>query len=299
MGIRYELATNDNRSMSTMQFKEYYQDKNTSPAMLSDLLIRVFTQALFPLYRDQKIVERKYRKFYFLPRYERGEYTIIDDVAKHSRFYNTESGMLELSGTTQPLHNPGLSLRPNPSDNNCPFYRLFESNRLIGLSQAHGDLNPRNLLIDRDGQFHIIDFSEMKDAEKGTRFLDLVRLESETKIKLTDLESKGIASRLAIEELLVESTTLVELERLGLFPMTPEALKMIAVVYALRKSARVLADENTMERQVDFEYKLGLLAQTLRLALFSDYITEIQQEYAVIAAALLAEHLLKICSNQS
>ena len=293
MGIKYELATADNHSFAMMQFKDYFAVEDQTPKNLEDLITRVFTEALFPLYREQKLLSRRFRRYYFLPKADRGEFGDIEDIAKHSRFYDPAKDVLLVPGWATPLPNPGVFLRQNANAPDSAYNFLFDTNRLLGISRAHGDLNPRNLLIDRSGQFHIIDFSEMKDAEKGTRFLDLVRLEAETKFKLAQVTEATLVDMIVSEELLVGASSLFELERLRLFPTVPHTCKMVAVAYALRKAARTIAGESQKETEIDFEYKLGLLAQTLRLALFKEYITPVQLEFAVISAALLADHLMK------
>jgi hypothetical protein len=154
-------------------------------------------------------------------------------------------------------------------------------------------MNPRNLLIDGIGNIYLIDFSEMKDEEKGTRFLDMVRLEAETKFKLAVLDSQSLDAFIAMEQLLIEARTLEDINRIRSLPLEAEARKMIAAVCALRQVARQISTEPADDPALDYEYKLGLLAQTLRISLFGNYLTEVEQEYAVVSSALLTDWLIQ------
>lgn len=50
--------------------------------------------------------------------------------------------------------------------------------------------------------------------------------------------------------------------------------------------------EDIGDNQFYIEYMLGLLAQTLRIAIFKEYVNELQQEFAVLSAAFISHRLL-------
>ena len=285
-----EIATTDNRNFRDERFADFYSAR--APEDIEPLLEAIFIQSLCPLYKQQVITEKKYYRYYFLPRSDQGEFRTIESICKESNFWEPNREELRIPGIPKALRNPGISLVPGGDGNSSDFYTLFAKSRRIGLSMAHGDLNPRNLLIDGVGHFHIIDFSEMKDLERGTRFLDLTRLEVEIKFKLARSAESSLIGFVGVENLLVGSTSISDFERLKQLPLDPEARKMLVAVTTLRELARRIVSEKEPEVLTDYEYKLGLLAQTLRIALFSDYLAKVQQEFAVISAALLSDWLL-------
>jgi len=292
-----EYATGDNKGYSVQQFADFYRERSAEE--IGDLLSRVLGQALYPFYRRQVSKQKAARKLYFLPRLHQGEYDQIAETAKRSRFYQPNGDTLLLPGIGTALPNPGIHLRPPPESTtpDSPYGRFFLSKRPVGLCFAHGDLNPRNFLIDGIGNVHLIDFCEMK--REGARFLDFVRLESEIKFKLTEVTSASLESILALESLLVEASTEKQLERLKQLPLDTLAQKMVYAVVALRQIARSICDEKVNDLQFDAEYKLGLLVQTMRISLFQDYPSESQREFAVLSSAMLIHRLDSLfCANE-
>lgn len=288
MAMVQELATGDNRDFSVRQFEDFYRDSTGSD--VASLLRRVFCQALFPLYQNQKMANRRFSAHYYLPRHQ--EYSDIVSLCERSSYYDSLTDGLRVPGFDRVLPNPGKFLRPRNDDPSCAYYRLFGRPRPVGLSRAHGDLNPRNLLIDGIGNIHLIDFTEMKDADKGTRFLDLARLEAEIKFRLTRMVRTQLQSFVSLEQLTLQARSSEEYTRLSQLPLTAEAEKMLLSVVTLRRSAMEICTTKTSMLDVDYEYKLGLLGQSLRIALFGDYLDEIQREFAVISAAFLVDWLL-------
>lgn len=283
-----EYASADNKSYAVQQFAGFYRQRSAEE--ISDLLSQVMGQALYPFYRQQVCKPRAAKKLYFLPRVRRGEYEQIAKMAQQSRFYQQSDDTLRLPGIDAPLPNPGIYLRPprqaTPDD---PYNRFFISKRPVGICLAHGDLNPRNLLIDGIGNIHLIDFSEMKPER--ARFMDFTRLEAEIKFKLTEVSSASLESFLALESLLIESSSAKQLERIKQLPLESWARKMVHTIIALRQTARSICHEKVNDLQFNVEYKLGLLCQTMRLSLFQDYLSQSQSELAVLSSALLIHRL--------
>jgi hypothetical protein len=290
-----EYATGDNKGYSVQQFADFYQERSAEE--IDDLLNRVLGQALYPFYRKQMCKQEVARRLYFLPRLHQGEYDQIAELAKRSSFYQSSDDTLRLPGIDTPLSNPGIYLRPPPESAapDSPYGRFFLLKRPVGLCFTHGDLNPRNFLIDGIGNVHLIDFCEMR--RDGARFMDFVRLEAEVKFKLTEVTPASLESMLALESLLVEASTEKQLERLKQLPLGVLARKMVYAVAALRQIARSICEEAIDDLQFDAEYKLGLLAQTMRISLFQDYLNEPQREFAVLSSALLVHRLDNLFST--
>jgi hypothetical protein len=291
-----EYATGDNRDYSVQQFADYYRDHSAEE--IAGLLHRVLGQALHPFYQRQAFKQKAARRLYPLPRLHQGDYDQIAEIARRSRFYQSSDNTLLLPGIDTPLPNPGIHLRPPPESAtpDSPYGQLFLSKQPVGLCFTHGDLNPRNLLVDGIGNVHLIDFCEMK--RESARFLDFVRLEAEIKFKLTEVTASSLESLLALESLLVEASTKPQLERLKQLPLTTTARKMVHAATALRQTARsICAEKEKIDNlQLDTEYKLGLLARTMRISLFQDYLSESQREFAVLSSALLAHRLSDLFS---
>ena len=285
-----EYATGSNNDYSVYQFGEFYL--NQGPDEIGDLLKKVLGQALLPFYRKQSYSDRTIKQLYFLPRLHQGEYDRIDAISRHSKYYHAEDDTLVLPVRKTALPNPGTYLKPppkSPINPDSPHAKFFLSKREMGLCLIHGDLNPRNFLIDGIGNIHIIDFCEMKF--EGSRFADFVRIEVETKFRLAKITTASLDAMLALESLLVDSNSQEDLDRLRQLPLDVEFRKMAYAVITLRQIARSICDEKTSDERFGVEYKLGLLAQTMRISLFQDYLSETQQEFAVLSSALLIDYL--------
>jgi hypothetical protein len=116
-------------------------------------------------------------------------------------------------------------------------------------------------------------------------------LEAEIKFKLHELTPNTLLNSISLEILLAWSISDYELECLKKLPFENEYKKMLMAVITLRQVSRKICTEKITDEDFDREYKLGLLSQTLRISLFRDYISEQQQELAVISASLLVNHL--------
>lgn len=285
--IIIEYATGANYDYSVKQFADFYREK--SAAEVENLIFSVLRQAMFPFYKNQKLEQKAAKQFYYLPRLHQGEFEQIDAIAQRSKYFLDDE--LNISIIPKKLPVPGTYLRPNKEglESNSPYGRLFVAKRSMGTCYVHGDLNPRNFLVDGIGNIHLIDFSEMKEG--WARFLDFVRLEVEIKFKLTEFLPSSLDSMLAVETLLVNLVSPSESGLLKSLPLEPSTQKMICAVTALRKTAWSLCEKSENEATFNLEYKIGLLAQTLRISLFQDYLSEVQQEFAVLSSAMLIDHI--------
>jgi serine/threonine protein kinase len=288
--VVFEYATGDNRSYEVFQFAEFYRTKPIE--QIVNLLRKLFSQVLWPFYQTQLFKSRSASRLYFLPRLDQGEFEKLDEITRRSHLYDPERDGIAL--TDQLFPNPATILRPIDNDSTCAYHKLFAEKRNAGLCLVHGDVNPRNFLVDGIGNVHIIDFAAMK--EEGGRFLDFARLEAEIKFKLTDVEPtrEEMFSLVAVERLLVEACDDKGLTMVVHLPFTGKIARMVAAVTALRQAARSICQEVIEDIDFELEYKTALLAQTLRISLYEDYLNQSQEEFAVVSAAILANRLLKL-----
>jgi hypothetical protein len=287
--IVMEYASADNRTHTTSQFANYYHEKTSRE--IAELLNRVLGQALFPLYRTQEIKPRALRKIYFLPIPERGEADEISKIAQKSCYYDQVMEQICIPEMGLILPNPGELLKPSSGSGNAsPYSKLFGNSYPFGLCLSHGDLNPRNFLIDGVNNIHLIDFTEMKP--ESPRFKDFTRIEAEIKFKLVEINKENFNSLLALEFLLAEAKTPEQLKRIEILPLNANTAKLVTSVSIIRSQARRICMEDIGDNQFYIEYMLGLLAQTLRIAIFKEYVNELQQEFAVLSAAFISHRLL-------
>ncbi|GEM_PF-1395740 len=290
--VVFEYATGDNRSYEVRQFAEFYRTQPSEQVV--SLLSKLFGQVLWPFYQTQMFKHRSASRLYFLPRLDQGEFDRLAEVARRSHFYDPDRDKIVLPNQQEPLANPATLLRPASEDPTCAYHRLFLEKRNAGLCLVHGDINPRNFLVDGIGNVHIIDFAAMK--EEGGRFLDFARLETEIKFKLTDVgpTREEILSLTSVERMLTEASNDTALTMVLNLPFTDKVAKMVAAVAALRQTARSICQEKIEDIDFELEYKTALLAQTLRTSLYEGYLDQPQQEFAVVSAALITQHLLKL-----
>jgi hypothetical protein len=290
--VMFEYATADNRSYDVRQFAEFFRSERTE--QVASLLRKLFGQALWPFYQSQIFKERSASRLYFLPRLDRGEFDKIDHIVHHSHFYDSNRDGLILPGQKEFLVNPASILRPVKDDPCCAYHELFLEKRNACLCLVHGDVNPRNFLVDGIGNIHIIDFAAMK--EEGGRFLDMTRLEAEIKFKLVDVGPTvdEMVSFVVVERFLAGACDDTALEMALHLPFLEQVAKMVAAVVALRQTARSICREEIDNEDFELEYKTALLAQTLRLSLYEGYLSNQQQELAVVSAAMLTDRLLNL-----
>ncbi|MBK9712770.1 MAG: hypothetical protein IPO81_15875 [Kouleothrix sp.] len=290
--IAFEYATGDNSGFKVHQFAEFY---NSEPIEnITTLLRRLFEQVLWPFYSRQSLKVVSVSSLYFLPRIRQGEYDRLADLFRRNPLYDRDIERQVIPGITRPLANPGIVLRP---ENNMPqsaHSRIFGERREVGLCRVHGDINPRNVLIDGIDHIHIIDFATMKDD--GARFIDFTRAEAEIKFKLTEVEDTQDSFRamVYVERLISEASSDEDFTFLAHLPFTANIAKMVASVAVIREAARRICQFPISASALEFEYKTALLAQTLRIALYDEYLSRSQQHLAITSAALLTERLLML-----
>ena len=290
-----EYATADNKDFQVQQFADFFHEK--SPKEIVTLISKVFGNVLMPFFKSQKISHKAAKNLYFLPRLHQGEYDKLSSIANQSKYI--QDGEFVIQGISQSFPNPGKFFNPDRQKTKLfhHYHSFFLERRPVGLCIAHGDLNPRNLLIDGIGSIFIIDFSEMK--KDGARFLDFVRLEAEVKFKLTKLAPSSLESYLILDYMLSKVTSLENLIGIRDLPLDIGAKKMVMAVCEIRRNAYSICAPSLSYDEFLTEYYLGLLAQSLRISLFDDYLSDTQQEFAVISAGSLIRRLEVLFINQN
>ncbi len=146
---------------------------------------------------------------------------------------------------------------------------------------CHGDLHSRNILVDTEGQFWLIDFARAAESHALRDFAEL-----ETDIKFNLLSETDVSLLLPLERILLAPA------RFGEEPpassLGSESLdKAYRVVSALRAIAgRLLKLEGCSMR----EYYVALLAHTLNVIRLRS-IRKAKKEHALLSAALICQRL--------
>lgn len=167
-----------------------------------------------------------------------------------------------------------------------PYLFLAQSDRFrpleaqISWCLCHGDLHARNLLVDDEGHFWLIDFARVGPSHAVR---DFVELESDIKFNL--LQVSDLRLLLPFEEALLDP------QQFGPDPLPaafgdPAIDKAYEVVVALRGLASELIRPPCDRRQ----YEQALLLHTLNI-LRLRHIAPGKKEHALLAAALLCERL--------
>lgn len=280
--ILLEYASGDNNSFKVLQFGDHYD--NLSIEDVEGLLEKIFKNIFYPLYQRQSPKIDAYKKYLFLPRVHLGEWDKISEICYKSPFWNNSIQKLELRDKYYSFENPGKLLRPGQGEKNL-YYNLFVAKKDMGTFLAHGDLNPRNILIDGIGNISTIDFPLLK--ESALRFTDATRLETEIRYKLTLEETSEMSAYL---EVMINNSNINQLKALSNLPLKYESKKMLKSIISIRESCFSIAEFGNEEKLL-FEYNLTLLGQILRIVLFEDYLNEQQKYLAILSIASLTNYL--------
>ena len=147
------------------------------------------------------------------------------------------------------------------------------------VSLCHGDLHSRNILVDHEQHFWLIDFARSCTSHLLRDFAEL-----ESDIKFHVLPSQPLADFVAFEQALTTPTTWAEEPTAILLP-TP-LQRAFDLTAAVRRIAREqLALEGNMS-----EYYQALFWHTLNIVRLKNRSAE-RKWQALVSAALLAEHL--------
>lgn len=152
---------------------------------------------------------------------------------------------------------------------------------------THGDLNARNILVDRTERPWLIDF---QSTEPSHILRDVAMLDSVIRLQLLRSEQATLEERLTLEEALCNITHFDQLDSLqnSYSTCNPALVKAWAVLIHLRVLARWMLDKNPYGDLS--EYSFAVLYCTIN-ALRFDSLEDVQYEHALLSASLLSKAL--------
>ncbi len=181
---------------------------------------------------------------------------------------------------------PQLAFRGNRDRFPNPILWAMDGNRfkpqeaLVRVCLCHGDLHGRNILVDGDGNFWLIDFARVA-ASHALR--DFVELESDIKFNLMRTVDLDALWRMELN-LLTPSRFADGYETFD--GMSDDLQRAYQVIIALRQSAARLLHLGESIR----EYYLALFYHTLN-AIRLHHIIPAKKEYALMSAAMLCQRI--------
>jgi hypothetical protein len=155
------------------------------------------------------------------------------------------------------------------------------------MTTTHGDLNQRNILVDRNEHTYLIDFER---TGPGHILQDVAMLDCVIRFQLLSAEDATLEERLSMEETLCSVGRFSEVGQLihGFSTTNPALRKAFDTVVHLRTLAHWLVDKKPDD---DIrEYFVSLLYNTLDTLQFSSPYVELH-EHALLSASLLVDRL--------
>ncbi|HZV01288.1 MAG TPA: phosphotransferase, partial [Planctomycetota bacterium] len=165
---------------------------------------------------------------------------------------------------------------------------LFETQTPLAIcDRVHGDLNPRNMLMDAAENVSVIDFSTFGE---GPLCKDFARIEIETIGKL--LEPPGpVEQHGAFLASLLDGDLVASAERMTRLPLKAPYDVTAQVVAAVRTT--LAGYHRTLGSGYDGQraYLVALAGTCVRMALFSQYLSPVQQAAALLYTGLCLTQL--------
>lgn len=156
------------------------------------------------------------------------------------------------------------------------------------LSKTHGDLNAHNMLVDDRQRIWLIDF---QSTGQSHILRDIATLDALIRFQLLPEDEATLEERLLLEETFCHIDSYEQLEALpGLFSTnSPELHKAFTLIVFLRHLAGQII---SLKRQADInEYYTALFYIALNTLRFTQSLSHIQREHALLSASLLADRL--------
>jgi hypothetical protein len=155
------------------------------------------------------------------------------------------------------------------------------------MTTTHGDLNKRNIFVDRNGYPYLIDFGR---TGSGHILQDVAMLDCVIRFQLLSAEDVTLDECLRMEEALCSTSRFSEVGQLihGFSTTNPALMKAFETVVHLRTLAQWMVDKKPEDDMC--EYFVALLYNTLDTLGFSSSYVE-QHEYALLSASLLVDRL--------
>ena len=155
------------------------------------------------------------------------------------------------------------------------------------MTTTHGDLNKRNIFVDRNGYTYLIDFGR---TGTGHILQDVAMLDCVIRLQLLTAEDVTLDECLRMEEALCSIDRFSEVGQLlhGFSTTNPALLKAFEAVVHLRTLAQWMVEKKPDDDMR--EYFVSLLYNTLDTLGFSSPYVE-QYEHALLSASLLVDRL--------
>jgi hypothetical protein len=171
-----------------------------------------------------------------------------------------------------------------------PFYVLRDAQAFVCYSYitiTHGDMNQRNIFLDRNGYAYLIDFGR---TGPGHILRDVAMLDCVVRFQLLSAEDATLDERLGMEKALCSISRFSEVEQLRKgFSTTNQALmKAFETVVHLRTLAHWMVERKPEDAMR--EYFVSLLYNALDTLEFSSLGVG-QYEHALLSASLLVDCL--------
>lgn len=279
---RAELACADNREYSVRTFEQVFNsaiEEKTDEAI--QMLERLFDRVLGSLYSNLEFKELPPSKFYFVPK-----------VQEHFDLHYQFDKCVDASGKWRSMSDTTSISMPRQAAVFLDQYRkeAFESKHLIAFSKSvHGDLNPRNFLIDGVGNIFVIDFATFGP---GPMAKDFARVECEIFLYLCSEMSFSEAA--VIMDILFGGQLVESAEKLSEFPVRPPLQTVLRCVSKTRRIAQAYCLKASPPKgwSFDLDYLIALCATSSRLCLFSDYLSDIKAEIAYLYTSFAFSRLI-------
>lgn len=266
-GLVYDLIDDEDLS-SIRNFEEVY--KRCEAAKIVALLERFFGQMLAPLFLNAQARELDLTEIYTQGLRLTPEKLEAALLRLHPQ--DAPEPQLRLPGLREPQLNPLVWLRQGEG------FRRFSAR--VPVCLCHGDLHGRNILVDSEDRFWLIDFARVGESHALRDFAEL-----ETDIKFNLLREIDLGELLPFERRLLAPARFGE-PLPAAAPARPQLRKAYEVLGALR---RLAAEQLALDGDVR-EYYQALLFHTLNV-LRLNHIGDDQKQYALLAASLICQRL--------
>ncbi len=291
-GLVVELACADNRDYQVRTLQELFEGAVGSPtasvtakssggrrSSVEAFLKRLLGSVMAPLYRDPVQQQRRINHLYAVPKPAETQ-----DLREICDKY--------LEGAREDLLFTGLGECAALQDGSSKLLGAVQTDfrdprPILICSAIHGDLNPRNCLIDGAENVHLIDFASLGE---GALAKDFARIECEILFRLASCSgARGYYSLLPI--LLGPPDLVTASQRTACLPLSEPMLSAAAAVLAVRMEFMAYGATRSSRRELQQDYAAALSATAVRLALFTDYLTDVQTSAALVYALLALDKL--------
>ncbi len=221
----------------------------------------------------------------------------LDLAAIYQKVFGFQPGRLE-AALNRALQTLDIERRPHVIlFNALPEGRTFTNPLPIAdqtlacfshLSISHGDLNPHNMLVDESNRIWLIDFQSTGESHI---LRDIATLDAVVRFQILQTHEASLEERLAFEEILCSAESYTHLETLdqSFHSDNPALRKAFDTVVYLRTLARHTMSSS--RRAEIHEYYIALMYIALNTLRFTETLSTLQRQHALLSASLLADRL--------